>query len=372
MKLKLLAFSLLFLAVPVKVSAQEITILTEAASVRETPGSDRIVKTLNLNDREELLSRFHFWGKGKDGWINLDYTDFNQPIFITTGSIKLKLIITESPQKGITSSGKEEVIPEKSVLIVAKEEENGTAVIWKGIPYLIVNSQQLPQEYNLKVAVTTVPIKLKKSNGTESKRLKEGTPFLLTEENVVIYKGKLWSIVEEPPCQEKPKIQEIIDRINTLINIFNSAKLSSPIAERLGYYPRLLPVESKDIKVITTTNGKTGVRVVLKYHLFTKNGNPINFRRTRLIFKKANFEFWKKVTETFFKNGVNKFVELDIARFDPEEGFSVEGFIASSYHLFKSGKLASTESFIENSESELSEDLWFFADEVYERIENGD
>ncbi|MEO2064870.1 MAG: hypothetical protein ABGX17_00005, partial [Desulfurobacteriaceae bacterium] len=91
----------------------------------------------------------------------------------------------------------------------------------------------------------------------------------------------------------------------------------------------------------------------------------------RLFLKRSNFEFWKKLTENLFNSGVNKFVEIDVYRFDGNGGFEKGGFVASSYHNFKEGKIKDYESFVENSESNLIEDLWFFADQVYERLEGG-
>ncbi len=371
MKLKAVTFLLsIFITLPIKTNAQGFTVLTEAASLRENPNSERIIRTLNLNDYEEMISRFNFWGKSSNGWINLDYTDFGQPTFLETGELKLSIIVTNTPIEVVNISGEKCKLPKNAVLIVTEKKGNSYVVVWRNSLYLLKDDTVFPKEYYLKIGVTNTKIKLK--DNAQEIALREGTPLLITNENKVIYNGKLWSIVKDiSHIATEPNIQKIVDRINTLINIFNSAKLSSPIAERLGYYPRLLPVETRSINLIRTNSG-FGVKVRLKYHFFTKEGHPINSRKTRLIFKKSNFEFWRKLTEIFFKNGINKFVELDIARFDPEKGFPIEGFIASSYHQFKENKLNTTDSFIENSESELSEDLWFFADEVYERLENED
>jgi hypothetical protein len=199
--------------------------------------------------------------------------------------------------------------------------------------------------------------------------LKPGTVVLVDElSGEVLFSGELWERIEFPAAQTEPQVNAILEEVNHLVDIFNSAKYSSPIAERLGYYVKLLPVEERDLELVPTGNGY-GLKVALRYQLFYRSGKPIKTRKTRLIFKKSNFEFWRKITEICFNYGVSRFVELDIYRYNGE-GFSKEGFVAASFNVYKLGYLTTTKDFMENAESELSEDLWFFADEVYERLEN--
>jgi hypothetical protein len=333
----------------------EFEVLTEATSVRSLPNGE-IVGTLEKGERKELYGKFSFWGKEREGWVNLDFTEVNLPDFTVTGRLKLRLLERDSGE----------------VVIVSGEDEGSIYGVFKGKPVAISKSEESsePRAYEFQIAVLNKSGRLVSSLGKELP-LKPGTAILIDPfTGRVLFSGKLWERIEFLKESSEPQVEAILEEVNHLVDIFNSAKYSSPIAERLGYYVKILPVEEGDITLVPTGDGY-GIRLSLRYQLFYRDGKPIKTRKTRLIFKKSNFEFWRKVTETCFNYGVNKFVELDVYRYDGE-GFTKEGFIASSYNVYKLGYLSTTKDFMDNAESELSEDLWFFADQVYERLEDDD
>ncbi|RUM44564.1 MAG: hypothetical protein DSY35_01875 [Desulfurobacterium sp.] len=333
----------------------EFKVLTKATSVRSLPDGE-IVGTLEEGKEEELYGRFSFWGKGREGWVNLDFTEVNLPDFTVTGRLNLRLVERDSGE----------------VIIVSSEDADSIYGVLKGKPVAVSKSEESsePVEYEFQIAVLNRRGILVSPTGRELP-LKPGTVVLIDPvTGKVLFSGELWERLEFKKVSLEPEVDSILEEVNHLVDIFNSAKYSSPIAERLGYYVKVLPVEGEDISLVPTGDGY-GVKLSLKYQLFYRDGRPVKTRKTRLIFKKSNFEFWRKVTEVCFNYGVTKFVEIDVYRYDGEN-FKEEGFVASSYNVYKLGKLSTTEDFMENAESELSEDLWFFADRVYEELEDGD
>ncbi len=322
MRLILLCFFLMFGS---NALSQEFKVASTGASLRDLPFG-RIEKTLKEGETGNLTEIYSFWGKTKGGWINLDYTEYSFPPYRETGKLVLNYKIAD----------------------------NGTVVFSdfkKGSFSVIV--------LNRKAVL---------SNGTERIVLNAGTS-LLKFEGGFIYKSRFYTNLSFPESFTEVNLQELLKSLNRIIGIFNSAKMSSPLSERLGYFVKTLPLKESDLKLIKLSDG-IALRVFVKYEFFQKDGSPILGRKTRLFLKKSNYEFWRHLSEVAFKNGINKFVDIQVLRYDGKGSFENCGFVASSYHLFKDGILKDWKSFLENSESSLSDDLWFFADRVYERLEN--
>ena len=351
---------LLFLTtilIPAISFGQEARVLVEAASVWKEPGKE-LIETVNRGKNLPLKSVLGYWGLDEEGWINLDYTDYFFPDFTETGKLKLKVgIVTENDE-----------LPQGAAVIVISESEDYVIGFWRGKAVKVKKENIREIEGFFGIEVLNKDCLLK--GDRKSLEVSAGNVLLKSPDGKFIFNGELFNDITPVVKGKMATIEEILKNLNRLIDIFNSAKLSSPLAERLGYYAKLLPVSSDDLEVVNTENGK-GIRLKLKYKFFTKEGEPIKGRKTRLFMKKSNFEFWRKLTEELFKSGVNKFVELDILRADGKGSFEKCGFVASSYHIFKEGGLKNWKDFLENSESDLSEDLWFFADQVYERLEDG-
>jgi len=340
-------------------SAQEgeIGVLTEALSIRETP-EGRFLGTLSRGDRLPIKNFFKFWAMGERGWVNSDYGDYTFPQWKRTGQITLKIAKVVEPIG--------ELKP-KDVIIVAKEEEDRVIGLWQNEAVEVGKENLEVGRETFEIVVSNFDAELTDANMRAT--VKAGTPLLKGSEGF-LFKGHLWSSARRAREEKVLNVSELLKEINRLIDIFNSVKLSSPLSERLGYFVKTLPVRSEDLKLVKTQSG-VGAFVKLRHQFITKDGRVIKGRKTRFFLKKSNYEFWRKLTEEAFNSGLNKFFEIDIYRFDGEGGFEKGGFVASSYHLFKEDKLKDWESFVENSESNISEDLWFFADEVYERLESG-
>ena len=351
-----------FLLFPLVSQAQEFQVVSSAASVRQVP-MGQIEKTLNRGDRAPLTSIFTFWGKTENGWVNLDYTDFNFPFEKVMGELPLKFAIITTPEN---FNGLD--LKENDVLYIAKVEDGKAVCVFKNRAFLLPEKDLNPESGTFSVVVINRKAVL--SDGVNSVTVKPGTA-LLKGDNGYFYKNHYYTSLEPAQKNTDLDVDSILKKANRLIDIFNSAKLSSPLADRLGYYVKTLPVKDSDLEVVKTDDGGVGVVVNLRYKFFLKNGKPIKGRKTRLFLKESNYEFWRRLSEELFKSGVNKFVDLRIYRFNGEDSFEDCGFVDSSYHLYKLGYLKSWKSFLENSESNLSDDLWFFADEVYERLENG-
>ena len=336
-----------------------LKVLTQALSVRETPGG-KFVETVNKGQVLPLLNLLNYWGRSERGWVNCDFTDYELPLFKVTGRIELTVARIVEP---------EGELKEGDAVMVYRELPDTVIGLFKGRPVEVGKEKVAVEKEEFEIAVANYPLLLSDSRGSRVK-VKAGTP-LLKGLSHYLYGGHLWERAERLKEESELNREELLKEVNRLIDIFNSVKLSSPLSERLGYYVKTLPVKSEDLTVVKTPTG-VGVFVKLKYQFITKDGRVITGRKTRLFLKRSNFEFWRKLTDELFNSGVNKFVEIDVYRFDGEGGFEEGGFVASSYHLFKEGKLKDYESFVESSESNLSEDLWFFADQVYERLESGE
>ena len=335
-----------------------LKVLTEAVSVRENP-EGQFVETVGKGEVLPLNNLFEFWGKGEKGWVNTDYGDYNFPLWKRTGQIELQVAEVVEPAG--------ELKPGDAVIVV-KEKRDRVIGLWRNQPVEVGKESVAVRKEEFEIVVPNFPVELKDDEGMVVE-VKAGTPLLKGYESF-LYNGHFWDEAERVKEERVVNREELLKEINRLIDIFNSVKLSSPLSERLGYFVKTLPVRSEDLQIVETPTG-TGAFVKVRYQFVTKDGRVIEGRKTRFFLKKSNYEFWRKLTEEAFNSGLNKFFEIDVYRFDGKGGFEKGGFVASSYHLFKEGKLKDWKSFLENSESNLSEDLWFFADEVYERLEGG-
>ncbi|WP_163327648.1 hypothetical protein GFV12_05470 [Desulfurobacterium thermolithotrophum] len=363
-----LIISLIFLLIPLTSGAQEVKVLTDAVSLRNLPEGE-IVKTINGGETRFLFNKYSFWGKLSKGWVNLDYVDYTLPDYVTTGHVKLKIAVVTSPCEAETDNGSI-FLEENSVILLGTEKEDEVFGWYKKTPVAVKKENVYVEDVTFNIASLNKTLKIYSDYGKTFEFL-PGEVILIDNNNRVLYKDHLWNTVEFEMLKSKEvDISSLEEEINHLIDIFNGAKYSAPISERIGYYAKLLPVDYSSFEVLKTPQG-VGLKVKLKYQFFYRDGKPVEGRKTRLILKKSNFNFWKTISDMCFGSGVNKFVEIEVYRFDGEGGFSKEGFIASSYHYYKDGKLKTLEDFINYSESEFSDDLWFFADEVYERLENG-
>ncbi len=356
--MRALLTAFLFLTLTGKALSQEITVLTKEVSVREVPHGE-IVEVIDKGGKLPLTAVLNYWGMTERGWVNLDFTDFTFPLFKETGEINLKVGTVVEP------TGE---LKEGDVIYIYKEKGGKVLGVYKNQLVEVPLDKLEVRKVQAQIVVSNFPIKLRDEQGNE-REVKGGTPLLKSSEGF-FYDSHLWSSYREVKKEEAVSKEILLKRINRLIDIFNSVKLSSPLSERIGYYLKTLPVKSEDLTLIKTPYG-IGAYLKLKYRLTTRDGEPIKGRKSRFILKKSNYEFWRRLTNEVFKEGINKFLEIDIYRFDGEDSFEPVGFVASSYHEFKEGELANYDSFLENSESNISEDAWFFADQVYERLEDG-
>jgi len=341
-------------------SAGSATVLTNQLSLRSYPNGE-LTETVESGQSLELSSLFNFWGLSEKGWFGVDYTEFSFPKLLKTGSIELKLC-TLNESLGTVKEG--------TTGVVAGETEDYYEVAFGGKLYRVPKSSCTPFSDTFSIEVVNFKATLKGPEGNRD--VPSGTALLQDSSGRFFFKGRFYNSIEFPQLKGEVDREILLKEINRIIDIFNSAKFSSPLADRLGYYVKTLPVRNEDLRIVKTPNG-VGVFVKLKYRFFTKEGKPIDDRKTRLFLKRSNFIFWKNLTQELFGLGVNKFVELDIYRFNGSGGYENCGFVASSYHFYRLYGFKNWRDFIDHSESNLSEDLWFFADQVYERVEgNGD
>jgi hypothetical protein len=358
---KTLLTAALCLLVPVFAKAQEADVLTSQLSIWDSPQPDsQMVETVDRGARLQLEALYRYWGLGRNGWFGVDYTDFRFPKLKETGRIELQLCELTEPVGGYEPG---------AVGVVAAEGKDQVAVAFKDKVFTLNKNacRLIQKEFN--VEVVNLPAVLYR--GELEIKLKPGQVVLISPNGSVFYDNYLYDSIHFPSPDESPDRETLLREINRLIDIFNNAKYSSPLADRLGYFVKTLPVRNEDLKVVNTPTG-VGVFVKLKYRLYTRDGEPIDDRKTRLILKRSNFIFWKRLTEELFSLGVNKFVELDVYRFNGKGAYDDEGFVASSYHFYKEYGFPDWRAFVNLSESNLSEDLWFFADQVYERLEGSD
>ena len=357
-----------FIMIPLTSFSQELKVLIDAVSVRNFPDGE-IVRTINGGETEALFNKYSLWGKISKGWINLDYANYSLPDYTTTGQVELRVAVVTSPCKAETDNGFIS-LEENSAVLLGKEEGDEIFGWYKGTPIAVKRENVHVENVIFRIASLNRPLKLYSEDGKTLKVL-PGEAVLIDENGRVLYESYFWSNSEFEESEVRDlDIASLEEEINHLIDIFNGAKYSSPISERIGYYVKLLPVDVSSFEVLKTSDG-VGLKIRFKYQFFYRDGEPVRGRKTRLILKKSNFNFWKTVSKLCFDSGVNKFVEIEVYRFDGEGDFLKEGFIASSYQYYKEKKLFTLDDFINNSESEFSDDLWFFADEVYERLEDG-
>lgn len=361
-----LLFALLVVLLPSALLASSVKVLVPQVALRSSPGGMPI-GSLRKGDSRQLIGRFAFWGFTGKGWLNLDYTDANFEHFTELGALDLKVLPVGDVKA--TTGAETTYIPPCSVLIATQRQGDYIVGLWQNTPVAVPLAMvaQEPRTVHFKIVAPGKELFLRTGSG-DSAVVEAGTPLLLNEEDgSILYAGRLWTQFTFSPEPLTVDTDAILRSVNRLVNIFNSARLSSPVVERLGYYAKVLPVTQGDVETLPAGD-RVAVKLKLRYRLFYRNGKPVKGRRTRLILRKSSYEFWRKIVETCFQHGVTAFVELDILRFNGGS-FETQGFIASGYHTFASGELSDTEEFLDNAELNLSKDLWFFVEEVYERLE---
>ncbi|WP_456395988.1 hypothetical protein [Desulfurobacterium sp.] len=356
--------------------ADSATVMIDSLSIRNKPDG-KIVETIDKNSVSPIFNYYNNWARNDKGWIDTDFTRITEtsPNILFTETIKGKFLLINKDTEGTTKTGNitldagkvYPVIFIKDNIAVIQTERGITAVPRK---FTTVFNGAFPAGITLKNASLINP-----GTGKEITFLKKGTFCIKLKDNFFLINGYAGNIVPVSTLSNAYlPISSVLKKLNMVIDTFNSARVSSAITERLGYFPKVLPLTEDDIKTVTLENGKKGVFINIKYLFYDLDGSEIKDRKTRLILKKGNEVFWQKLAKEVFKSASNiKFIQLNIFRFNGNGSFEKKGFIAVGVTDYKNGICdASPEQFMERTESELSEDLWFFANEVYERVENGD
>ncbi|WP_457570215.1 hypothetical protein [Desulfurobacterium sp.] len=355
--------------------ADTATVMIDSLSIRNKPDGE-IVETIDKNSTSPVFNYYENWARNDRGWIDSDFTKITEtsPNVLFTETIKGKFLLINKDTEGTTKTGKitlnagkvYPVILIKGNTAVIQTEKGITAVSRK---FTTVFNGEFPAGVVLKNASLINP-----ETGREITFLKKGTFCIKLKDNLFLINGYAGNIVPvSTPSNAYLPISSILNKLNMVIDTFNSARVSSAITERLGYFPKVLPLTEDDIETVTLEDGKKGVFVNIKYLFYDLDGSEIKDRKTRLILKKGNEVFWQKLAKEVFESSSNvKFIQLNILRFNGKGSFEKKGFVAVGVTDYKNGICdAPPEQFMDKTESELSEDLWFFANEVYERIENG-
>ncbi|OMH40630.1 hypothetical protein [Desulfurobacterium indicum] len=355
--------------------ADTATVMIDSLSIRNKPDGE-IVETIDKNSTSPVFNYYKNWARNNRGWIDSDFTKITEtsPNILFTETIKGKFLLINKDMEGSTKIGKitlnagkvYPVILIKNDIAVIQTERGITAIPRK---FTTIFNGKFPAGVILKNASLINP-----ETGREITFLKKGTFCIKLKDNLFIINGYAGNIVPiSTSSNAYLPISSILNKLNMVIDTFNSARVSSAITERLGYFPKVLPLTEDDIKTVTLENGKKGVFVNIKYLFYDLDGSEIKDRKTRLILKKGNEVFWQKLSKEVFRSSSNvKFIQLNIFRFNGKGSFEKKGFVAVGITDYKNGICdAPPEQFMDRTESELSEDLWFFANQVYERVENG-
>ncbi len=348
-------------------------VMIDSLSVRNSPNGE-ITNTIDINNPINFKNSYENWINNRNGWINSDFIKIDSSrTFLFTEKIECSIAIIKNSTTGETLSGKVS-IPDNSGFPIVTEKGN----------FIIIDKN------NVKVAVKKNRLEIKRNifksgivlkNGTliseDGKTLlfiKKGTPFIKIG-NIFLIKNRIGNFLPTEQTESySPPASELTSKINLIIDTFNSARISSAITERLGYFPKVLPISPSNIHIVNMEEGKKGIYVSIKYIFYDLNGSSIKNRKTRLVLKRGNEAFWEKLSKEIFSSSkIIKFTQLHILRYNGKGNFEKKGFIATGITAYKNGACdLPPGKFMEKTESELSEDLWFFANEVYERIENGD
>ncbi|WP_457568048.1 hypothetical protein [Desulfurobacterium sp.] len=354
--------------------ADTATIMIDSLSIRIRP-EGQLTETVDRGTRIPIFNYYQNWGRESKGWIDTDFTRLNttSPSVIFTEKIKGKFLEINKPTIGISRKGKVKLEAGKTYPVVA--EKNNIVIIQTGNGRIAVPrnfTTTLEGEFPAGILIKNASL-ISPQTGREITFLKKGTFCIKLKNNLFLVNGNTGSIAPVSfPSHVYFSASELLNKLNIVIDTFNSARVSSAITERLGYFPKVLPLKETSIRFVNLENGKIGVFINLKYLFYDLNGEEIKDRKTRLILKKGNEVFWQKLSKEVFESYPNaKFVQLNIFRFNGKGSFEKEGFVAAGITDYKSGICdAPPEKFMKKTESELSEDLWFFANEVYERVEN--
>ncbi|WP_022847100.1 MULTISPECIES: hypothetical protein [unclassified Desulfurobacterium] len=355
--------------------ADTATVMIDSLSVRTKPKGE-IVETIDKNSQIPVFNYYKNWIRSQNGWTDSDFTKLeeNLPDVLFTEEIKGKFILINKEKNGLSRTGKTVLKAGKVYPVVTLKGDVAVVQTEKGpvsfsTDFTTLLSGQFPAGILMKNASLISP-----ETGREIAFIKKGTFCIKLKDNLFLVNGIAGNLVPIHSSQNSYfSISTLLNKLNMVIDTFNSARVSSAITERLGYFPKVLPLTEKDVRSVSLENGKRGIFVDLRYLFYDLDGSEIKDRKTRLILKKGNEVFWQKLAKEIFESSSNiKFVQLNILRFNGNGNFAKKGFVAVGVTDYRNGICdAPPEQFMDRTESELSEDLWFFANEVYERVENG-
>ncbi|WP_456418956.1 hypothetical protein, partial [Thermovibrio sp.] len=161
-----------------------LNVLSQALSVRETPGG-KFVETVNKGQEFPLLNLLGYWGRSERGWVNCDFTDYELPLFKVTGRIELEVARVVEP---------EGELKEGDAVIVYRELPDTVIGLFKGSPVEVGKEKVEVEKEEFEVAVANYPLLLFDSSGKGIK-VKAGTPLLKGLSNY-LYGGHLWDRAE--------------------------------------------------------------------------------------------------------------------------------------------------------------------------------
>ena len=329
----------------------------------------KVVGGLKADDRFTVQAEFRNWVKFKDGWVKGDFLKLeNFGDYEVVGKVRRSVALIGRETVAETSNGTV-AIPPGSYVMLGVERNGKVYGIYRGFEVSINAS-------SVDVRSGTFDLIVLKRDGTlrcagEDLRLKVGTP-LISLGNGVFISNFRFGRLEFGSLKGKVNPSSVIDVVNNFIDVFNSAKSSSPLAERMGYYCRTLKLKGDDLRFADLGRGRVGVYVNLKHQFFDLHGKPFRERKSRLILKVANQSFWQKLIKLIFSKVPSaSFVQVNVERFE-DGSFRKLGFVALGRSDFNEGVCdGNLKVFLDRAEVGLDGDIWFFADEVYREADGG-
>ncbi len=352
--------AVIFLTLTLRASADTAKVLIDSLPLKGSPFSQEKIASLSngtVLPCNALLSHYALLGSG---WADSDFLSISSnETFYSLGNVTVKVIEVSKKTDAVAPDGsKVSLYPPQYFFPISVQSD-------------IVCFHY----YNQTLCSDSLKVKRKSAEFgfLKSPVLIDGIVFKAGSAAYRFPNGQLGinDVIGYPSVPPKPYVDigSIVQKVNLVISAFNQARESSPLTERLGYYPKVLNLSGKDIKLLSYENG-VGAYVKLRYVFTDRNGKSILDRKTRLILKISNEKFWQDVAFFILKNSPLRFVQLDILRFVPGRGYQKVGFVAVGKSSFKNLCSLKAERFMKVTPSKISEDAWFFADDVYKRLES--
>ncbi len=359
---------------PLSLRAEMGIVEIDKLSIRESPNG-KLIGNVLFNTCVPILASFSNWVKIDKGWVNADFLRIeNSTSFEVVGKVRRKIALIDEEVVADTAKGTV-TIPPNSYVMLGTEKNGKIYGMYKGMEVSVNASDVKVKEgvFDLVVMKKDISLVDSRLSPKEISRLSVGTPAIALGDGLLASNFRFGYVNSLESERNSFNKYSVLSTVNNFIEVFNSAKASGALANRMGYYCKTLKVDENDLCYVNLGSGRIGIYIDLKHQFFDLHGKPFNDRKARLILRLSNEAFWQKLSKLLLSRIPEAaFIQINIERFSGE-GFEKLGFVAVGKSEFKKGICeVDPKVFVKRVEMDIKDDIWFFAEDVYREMEDNE